>query len=155
MGEAAKEAKIDIDFLNLGLEEFSQNQMRGLEDTVPLLRDYSQQWEQMANVIQNALTNTIGNALQMFGESLVSGKFDVKAFASMVLETFASMAEQLGMIALSVGFAVEAIKEALTKLQGPVAIAAGVALLALAGVARGAVAKLADSGEAPKLARGG
>jgi len=91
----------------------------------------------------------------MFGESLVSGKFDVKAFASMVLETFASMAEQLGTIAISVGFAIEGIKKALQSLQGPVAIAAGVALLALAGVARGAVAKLADSGEAPKLARGG
>jgi TP901 family phage tail tape measure protein len=155
MGEAAKEAKIDIDFLNLGLEEFTDAQMQGLEDTVPILRDYSQQWEQMANVIQNALTNTIGNALQMFGESLVSGKFDVKAFASMVLETFASMAEQLGTIAISVGFAIEGIKKALQSLQGPVAIAAGVALLALAGVARGAVAKLADSGEAPKLARGG
>ena len=155
LAESAKEAKVEINFLSENFEEFTDAQMQGLEDTVPLLRDYSQMWEQMAEVIKGALLNTIGGAIQRFGEMLVTGKFDVKGFAMMVLETFASMAEQLGMIAISTGIAVEAIVEALTKLHGPVAIAAGVALLALSGAARGAVSKLANGSETPKLAKGG
>lgn len=152
---AAKEAKIDIDFLNLGLEEFTDNQMKGLEDTVPLLKDYADTWMAMAQTIKYALEDVAANAIMGLGEALVSGKFDTRAFVTMVIESFAGMAEQLGRTAIATGLAVEGIAKALRTLQGPVAIAAGVALLALAGAARASVAKLADQGGAPALANGG
>lgn len=152
---AAKEAKIDIDFLNLGLEEFTDNQMKGLEDTVPLLKDYADTWMAMAQTIKYALEDVAANAIMGLGEALVSGKFDTRSFVTMVIESFAGMAEQLGRTAIATGLAVEGIAKALRTLQGPVAIAAGVALLALAGAARASVAKLADQGGAPALANGG
>jgi len=155
ISEAAKEAKIDIDFLNLGLEEFTDNQMKGLEDTVPLLKDYADTWMSMAQTIKYALEDVAATAIMSLGEALVSGKFDTRAFVTMVIESFAGMAEQLGRTAIATGLAVEGIKKALQSLQGPVAIAAGVALLALAGAARASVAKLAEGGGAPALANGG
>lgn len=155
ISEAAKEAKIDIDFLNLGLEEFTDNQMKGLEDTVPLLKDYADTWMSMAQTIKYALEDVAATAIMSLGEALVSGRFDTRAFVTMVIESFAGMAEQLGRTAIATGLAVEGIKKALQSLQGPVAIAAGVALLALAGAARASVAKLAEGGGAPALANGG
>ena len=152
---AAKEAKIDIDKLNLGLEEFSQNQMQGLEDTVPLLRDYSDAWTSMAQTIKYAMEDVAAKSIMYFSEALASGSFNTRSFISMILESFAGMAEQLGRIAIGTGLAIEAIKKSLQSLQGPVAIAAGIALLAVAGFARAAVTGLANVGGAPALAGGG
>lgn len=155
LAAATGEAKIEINALNLGLEEFTDNQMKGLEDTVPLLKDYADTWMSMAQTIKYALEDVAATAIMSLGEALVSGKFDTKAFVTMVIESFAGMAEQLGRTAIATGLAVEGIKKALQSLQGPVAIAAGVALLALAGAARASVAKLAEGGGAPALANGG
>lgn len=152
---AAKEAKIDIDFLNLGLEEFTENQMKGLEDTVPILKNYADAWMSMAQTIKYAMEDVAAIAIMSLGEALVSGKFDTMGFVTMVIESFAGMAEQLGRTAISTGIAVEAIAESLKNLQGTPAIVAGIALLALAGAARASVAKLADRGGAPALANGG
>ena len=152
---AAGDAKIEIEALNLGFEEFTENQMRGLEDTVPLLKDYADTWLSMAQTIKYALEDVAANALMSFGEALVSGKFDTMGFVTMVIDSFAGMAEQLGRTAIATGLAVEAIAESLKSLQGGAAIAAGVALLVLAGAARASVAKLGERGNAPALASGG
>jgi len=155
LAAATGDAKIEIDALNLGLEEFTDNQMKGLEDTVPLLKDYADTWMSMAQTIKYAMEDVAAKAVMSFGESLVTGKFDTMGFVSMVIESFAGMAEQLGRIALSTGLAVDAIAAALTSLQGGPAIIAGLALLTLAGVARASVARLGERGGAPALANGG
>lgn len=70
----------------------------------------------------------------------------------------ASMAEQLGKLAISVGIAVEGIKTALKSLAGPVAIAAGLALLVVAGVAKNAMKSIGSGkggGSVPAFANGG
>lgn len=77
------------------------------------------------------------------------------AFAS-VLETLGGLMIQVGKTAILTGGAVKAIKESLKSLNPIVAIAAGVALIALAGAVKGKLARTAEeSGGVPALAEGG
>jgi TP901 family phage tail tape measure protein len=99
--------------------------------------------------------SVIQEGIMRLGESLVTGKDAFKGFGVFVLQAFATTAEQLGKMAISIGFTVEAIKKALTNLGGPGAIAAGVALLVLAGAARGKMKQIAESQGQVKLAKGG
>ena len=82
----------------------------------------------------------IGEAL---GEAIANGGNLVGALASTMLTGLANMAIQMGKLVLQNGIAIEAIKEALTSLQGPLAIAAGIALIAIGGAVKAGAANIA------------
>ena len=85
-----------------------------------------------------------------FGEfiaSFASGNANIGSLAGLFLTTIADMAIRLGKLAISIGFAVEGIKAALKSLNPVVAVAAGVALVALGTLVKGAAAKLAGGGQ--------
>ena len=111
--------------------------------------------EQMAQAVTGMVDEVVTEGIMRLGESLVTGKSAFEGFGNFVLSAFASMAEQLGKLAISVGFAVEGIKKALQSLNPATAIAAGIGLLALAGAARGRMKQIAANQESVKLAKGG
>lgn len=111
--------------------------------------------EQMAQAITGMVDDVVAEGIMRLGESLVTGGAAFEGFGVFVLGAFASMAEQLGRLSLSVGFAVEGIKQALMSLNPATAIAAGIGLLALAGAARGRMKQIAANQESVKLAKGG
>lgn len=111
--------------------------------------------EQAAQAITGMVDNVLADGIMRLGEGLVTGKAAFSDFGTFLLSTFASTAEQLGKLAISVGFAVEGIKKALQSLNPAVAVAAGVALLALAGAARGRMKQIAAGKDQVKLAKGG
>ena len=111
--------------------------------------------EQAAGAITGMVDNVLAEGIMRLGEGLVTGKAAFNDFGTFLLSTFASTAEQLGKLAISVGFAVEGIKKALQSLNPAVAVAAGVALLALAGAARGRMKQIAAGKDTVKLAKGG
>jgi len=111
--------------------------------------------EMAAQAITNMVDGIIHEGIMRLGESLITGQSAFEGFGVFVLGAFASTAEQLGKMALSIGFTVDAIKAALATMSGPVAIAAGVALLALAGAARGKMKQIAANKDQVKLAKGG
>ena len=111
--------------------------------------------EQAAGAITGMVDNVLAEGIMRLGEGLVTGKAAFNDFGTFLLSTFASTAEQLGKLAISVGFAVEGIKKALQSLNPAVAVAAGVALLALAGAARGRMKQIAAGKDQVKLAKGG
>jgi TP901 family phage tail tape measure protein len=113
------------------------------------------QSEAMAQAITGMVDNVLAEGIMRLGEGLVTGKASFEDFGVFLLSTFASTAEQLGKLAISVGFAVEGIKKALQTLNPGVAIAAGIGLLALAGAARGRMKQIAAGKEQVKLAKGG
>jgi len=113
------------------------------------------QSEAMAQAITGMVDNVLAEGIMRLGEGLVTGKASFEDFGVFLLSTFASTAEQLGKLAISVGFAVEGIKKALETLNPGVAIAAGIGLLALAGAARGRMKQIAAGKEQVKLAKGG
>ena len=110
--------------------------------------------EQAAQAITGMVDSIIHEGLMQLGEALVTGKFDFKSFSTFILNAFATTAEQLGKLAISIGFAAKGIFEAL-KGKPELAILAGGALLVLAGVARGQMAKMAENQKQVKLAKGG
>jgi hypothetical protein len=111
--------------------------------------------EMAAQAITNMVDSIIHEGIMRLGESLVTGQSAFEGFGVFVLGAFASTAEQLGKMAISIGFTVSAIQKALASMSGPVAVAAGVALLALAGAARGKMKQIAANQQQVKLAKGG
>jgi len=111
--------------------------------------------EQMAQAITGMVDEVVAEGIMRLGESLVLGGEAFEGFGVFVLGAFSTMAQQLGSLAISIGFAISGIQAALTSLNPTVAIAAGVALLALAGVARGKMKQIAQNKEQVKLAKGG
>jgi len=122
-------------------------------------KQYSVQVAQNAEAAAQAITGMADTVIQegimRLGESLVTGKSAFEGFGVFLLATFANTAEQLGKLAISVGFAVDGIRKALMSMNPAVAVAAGIALLALAGAARGRMKQIAANKDQVKLAKGG
>jgi len=114
--------------------------------------------EEVDSIVSGGLQDvTIGIANAM-SAAISSGASFSEGLKIALLGGVASVAEQLGKLAIGVGIAVEGISKALKSLSGPVAIAAGIALLVVAGVAKGAMAKMSEKaggGTVPKFANGG
>lgn len=108
--------------------------------------------EGISNIINGAAENfAIG-----FGELLAgfaTGTASVQTIAQLFLGTIADMAIQLGKLAISIGIAVTGIKAALQSLNPAVAIAAGIALVALGSLVKSAVSNIGNN--VPKFAEGG
>jgi len=111
------------------------------------------------------LTDSINEAISSAARSMVEGttamigaaisaKEPVKGLGTMLLGTFADLAINLGGIAIGIGFTIEAIKESLKSLNPILALAAGIALVALGAGLKGIIAKGAENAGVP-LAEGG
>lgn len=101
------------------------------------------------------LTSEINNAMNGmavgFGEAIgnmIAGTAGFSDIGSLILGPLADMAIQVGKIAIGSGIAIEGIKKAFASLNPGVAIAAGVALVALGTAVKGALAKAAQGGGA-------
>jgi hypothetical protein len=102
-----------------------------------------------------AINFTIGVA-EMLGSALAGGE-GFKNFGQFALLSLAGLLQQVGELAIQTGIALSGIKVALQTLHPAVAIAGGIALVALASGIRTSLAKKADSigGNVPMLAEGG
>lgn len=99
----------------------------------------------LSNFLADAMGGIIDTFATGFGE-LLAGEGDLKGFAIMVGNTFADMAIQVGKMAIGVGIATLGIKAALESLNPYVAIAAGIALVALGTAAKAGLKKVASGG---------
>lgn len=114
-----------------------------LEMSTEALQPIAQEMIDMSNVINGAfgtMATGVGESIGM----LLSGTGDLQGFAAMVGNTFGDMAIQVGQIAIQTGIAVKGIKAALESLNPWVAIAAGVALVALGTAVKGALSGVAS-----------
>ena len=91
----------------------------------------------------NDLAVGIGEAL---GSALAGGGNLVQSLSTVILGTVGNMAVQLGKLAISIGIGVEGIKKALQTLNPAVAIAGGIALIALGSFAKAQAGKIAGGG---------
>lgn len=96
----------------------------------------------MAQSIELGIENSIGDLAFAIGDALGSGANAFKAGGAALLGGLATILNQLGQMAIATGVAIEGIKEALTTLNPIVAIAAGVALVGLAGFVSSKAKKL-------------
>ncbi len=110
---------------------------------------------EIGNIITGGLQQLATGIGMALGQALAGGGNLAKKLSQVVLTTIGNMAIQLGKLSLGVGKTVIAIKKALENLSGPVAIAAGIALIALGSFARAQASKIAKGGGATAFANGG
>lgn len=103
----------------------------------------------------NAAYEDMAVGMGEFLGQLFSGEAGIDDFGKMVAGVFADMAINVGKIAISTGLALEGIKKSLMTLNPWVAIAAGVALVALGSAVKGALASVASSGGGASSASSG
>ena len=99
----------------------------------------------LSGVVNEALTNLASG----FGESLgmmMAGTGSISDFSSMILGVLGDMLIKLGNIALAAGFGLKAIQAAFESFQPGVAIAAGIALIALGTAIKSSVKGLSSGG---------
>jgi len=96
----------------------------------------------------NGAFESLATGLGEFLGELVIGETGIQGFGQMVAGVFADMAIQVGKIAIATGMATLGIKAALESLNPAVAIAAGIALVALGTAVKGALSKAAGGGSA-------
>ena len=100
----------------------------------------------------NDLAVGIGEAL---GNALANGGNLAGALAQTLLSTIGNMAVELGKLAIGIGIGLESIQAALKTLNPAVAIAAGVALVALGSFLKSRAAGIAEGGSAGGSMPGG
>jgi hypothetical protein len=97
-------------------------------------------------VIKHAVVDMASTFISGLAQMAVAGE-SIKGVFSGVLDTLAGLMERLGRMAIAVGIGIKGIKEALKSLNPVAAIAAGAALLALAGVVRAGAQSMAETGK--------
>lgn len=109
----------------------------------------------LTDAVKDGAANLAGSMGEMIG-NIAAGTASIRDLGNAMLIGLADMAINIGKIAISTGIAISGIKAALESLNPAVAIAAGIALVALGSMVKASLAKKADEmGGVPKLAKGG
>jgi hypothetical protein len=115
----------------------------GIKEKLDIVSKQFIEWNtSISNIINGGLVQTFAGIGEAIGNSLATGTSLAQNLGNVLLSTLGSVLGQLGQMAIATGVALLGIQTALKTLNPFVAIAAGVALLALSGVVRGAASKL-------------
>ena len=110
------------------------------------LKKQQEKVEDISNGFASALQNGMLDALDELAVAIGSGEWDTGAMLKALVTPLADMAISAGVIVSGLGEAIEAMKTSLTSLQGPIAIAAGAALIAAGVAAKAGLAAIARNG---------
>lgn len=119
-----------------------------LEKFIQRLSDTQQFINNAFATLEQGLEGTIGDIAFAVGDALATGADVTKAAGAALLGGLAGILNQLGQLAIATGVAIGGIREALKTLNPVVAIAGGVALVALAGFVSAKARSLAGVGGA-------
>lgn len=117
----------------------------GIKEKLNIITQEFIDWNNnISNIVNSGLVQTFAGIGEAIGNSLSTGTSLVQNLGNVLLSTLGSVLGQLGQMAIATGVALLGIQTALKTLNPFVAIAAGVALLALSGVVKGAASKLGN-----------
>ena len=102
--------------------------------------------EGMNEIITGGLNNLAVGIGQSLGKALANGGNLAQSLSKVVLGTIGSMASQLGKLAIGIGIGVKGIVASLKSLNPAVAIAGGIALVALGAFASAQAGKIGSGG---------
>jgi hypothetical protein len=102
--------------------------------------------QQVSEVVSGGLSNALAGIGEAFGNALASGGNVLQALGSTLLGALGGILVDLGKLAIQTGIGILAVKKALKSLNPGVAIAAGVALVALGSAFSKGASKLGSSG---------
>lgn len=107
--------------------------------------ELSEQAKAVANILENGIVNAAVTTFDNLGAAVANGENALSALGSSLLGAIGGIAVQLGSLALAAGLGIEAVKSALTSLNGGVAIAAGIGLIAIGSAFKAGARNLAGS----------
>jgi tape measure domain-containing protein len=139
-----KKAKEETDAFTVAQNAAAKAVQYTDEKISALIKMNQQLSEGLTNLINGVLTDVATGLGEQLGNAFSGAKFQVKA----LLIPLADAIIQFGKMAIQAGITALAIKKALTLAQAPLAIAAGIALVAIGSAIKNGIA-------APKLAEGG
>lgn len=126
------------------LEEFKEKWRKNIEEIAALNEQFNA-----------ALNESIVGGVQAMTDAIMGLEgADATAVLSALMNPFADMAIQLGSMLIATGTGVEAFKKSLENLDGPVALAAGVALVALGSAMKSGIQALANRGAGSSTSTG-
>ena len=102
--------------------------------------------EQLGGIMEGGLQDLAGGIGEALGQAIATGGNLGSQLGAVLLSTLGGMATQVGKMAIGIGTALEGIKKALESLNPFVAIAAGIALVALGSFFQSKSADIANSG---------
>jgi hypothetical protein len=137
----------------LKLDEAITSTKAKLEGLVDPLENFN---NSLTNIINDTLQNMAIAIGESLGKMLSGGGGGIKELMNNFLSIMADGLIQVGKLAIRTGLAIEGIKVALKSMNPVLAIAAGIALVALGTYVKGRLSKSADSmGGTKKFANGG
>lgn len=98
-----------------------------------------------SDIISNNIADTFGNLASVIGQAIANGGNVLQAAGSALLAGLGSVMIQLGKMAIATGIGIAGIKTALKSLNPAVAIAGGIALIALGSIVSSSVSGLGSS----------
>lgn len=148
----------DIDLTDIKVEPIDWDAVLGdydaeLDEFLSKWRDTQSELEMLNSMIEGAIVSSMSNGLQAITDMMVGLEgANATQVLSALLQPFADTAIQLGEMLVAQGIAVTAFKKSLESLQGPPAIAAGVALIAIGSAMRSGIQALARGGSSASSA---
>lgn len=135
--------KLDTALIPAAMDEQQQILLEKRTEALERTMAFNQGLNQIVTGGLNDLAVGIGQSL---GQALSSGGNLTQKLSKVVLSTIGSMAQQLGTLAIGMGKALSAITIALKSLNPAVAIAAGIALVALGAFVSAQAGKIGSGG---------
>ena len=135
--------KLDTALIPAAMDEQQQILLEKRTEALERTMAFNQGLNKIVTGGLNDLAVGIGQSL---GEALSSGGNLAQKLSKVVLSTIGSMAQQLGKLAIGIGIGVKSIAAALKSLNPAVAIAAGIALVALGAFASAQAGKIGSGG---------
>ena len=161
IGDTADKTKGKVEALRASIENLSSIQtpatpLLNVDQINPLgglsMTEYAEKYRQTAEAVKEItidLNQYIADAVVSMSDAisnaLVNGDNVLKAIGSSLLSTLGKVMVDLGEMTLMAGIGIEAVKKALTSLNGVAAIAAGAALIAIGSLFSAGASKLGRS----------
>lgn len=141
--------------MTMKLAKSNQEMDQGIDKMDRMILTAKALSEQLTELANQALVDVAVGFADMAGQALV-GAASFADLGRFAIESLAGLMTQVGQIAVQTGIAVAGIKVAIQSLNPAVAIAGGLALIALAGAIKGKMSQVGgEGGSIPALAEGG
>lgn len=141
--------------MTMNLAKSNQEMDQGIDKMDRMILTAKALSEQLTELANKALVDVAVGFADMAGQALV-GAASFADLGRFAIESLAGLMTQVGQIAVQTGIAVAGIKVAIQSLNPAVAIAGGLALIALAGAIKGKMSQVGgEGGSIPALAEGG
>ena len=141
--------------VTMKLAKSNQEMDQGIDKMDRMILTAKSLSEQLTELANKALVDVAVGFADMAGQALV-GAASFADLGRFAIESLAGLMTQVGQIAVQTGIAVAGIKVAIQSLNPAVAIAGGLALIALAGAIKGKMSQVGgEGGSIPAMAEGG